>query len=90
MELERYKLDLINAGKGSREAGRLSEDREHDLLDFDVVTNLKLVPKFDEREIDTFFSLFERVAGTRGWSDSERVLLLQCVFTGRAQEVFLR
>lgn len=89
LELEHYKLELINAGKISRGVRRFSgEGSDQDLLDFDVVTNLKLVPKFDESEIDSFFPLFERVAGIRGWSDSERVLLLQCVFTGRAQEVF--
>lgn len=54
-----------------------------------MVTNLRLVPKFDEKDIDTFFSLFERVADTRGWPDSAHTLLLQCVFTGRAQEVLL-
>lgn len=87
LELERYKLDLISVGKFSKEAKRFSEG-DNPCLDFDVVTNLRLVPKFEEKDIDTFFSLFERIANMRGWLDSERVLLLQCVFTGRAQEVF--
>ena len=30
-----------------------------------------------------FFTLFERVAAARYWSDSDRVLLLQCVLTGQ-------
>lgn len=39
LELERYKLDLINAGKISRGARRSSgEGSDQDLLDFDVVT----------------------------------------------------
>lgn len=89
LELERYKLDLMKAGKFSKEARRLSaEGNEDDWHDFDVVTNLRLVPNFDEKDIDTFFSLFERVADARRWPDSVRTLLLQCVFTGRAQEVF--
>ncbi len=56
LELERYKLDLIKAGKLSKEARRWStEGNEDDWHDFDVVTNLRLVPKFDEKDIDTFF-----------------------------------
>lgn len=55
LDLERYKLDLINAEKISRGARRSSgEGSDQDLLDFDV-TNLNLVPKFVESEIDSFF-----------------------------------
>merc|ERR1712208_24059 len=32
--------------------------------------------------------MFERVANVRKWPDSVRTLLLQCVLTGRAQEVY--
>ena len=55
---------------------------------FDVGSNLKLLPKFSESDPDLFFSLFERVADARDWSDSERTLLLQCVITGKAQEAY--
>nr|XP_046229617.1 uncharacterized protein LOC124050808 isoform X1 [Scatophagus argus] len=55
---------------------------------FDVVSNLRLLPQFNERDPDTFFSLFERVAESREWSDPECTLLLQCVLTGRAQEAY--
>lgn len=55
---------------------------------FDVGGSLRLVPQFNERDPDIFFSLFERVAENRGWSDSERTLLLQCVLTGKAQEAY--
>lgn len=34
------------------------------------------------------FSLFERVAELRGWQDTERTLLLQCVLTGKAQSAY--
>ena len=46
------------------------------------------VPQFCEQDPDIFFSLFERVAESRGWSDSDRTLLLQCVLTGKAQEAY--
>lgn len=55
---------------------------------FDVSSNLRLVPEFCEWDPDTFFSLFERVAESREWSDSEQTMLLRCVFTGKAQEAY--
>lgn len=54
----------------------------------DEGSNLRFVPRFNERDPDTFFVLFERVASARGWGDEERLLLLQCVFTGKAQEAY--
>ncbi len=47
---------------------------------------LVLVPKFSEKDPDTFLSLFESLAKNRKWTDSEQTLLLQCVLTGKAQE----
>jgi len=54
----------------------------------DILNCLRLVPKFNEKDVDVFFTLFERIADARGWVDSDRIILLQCVLTGRAQEVF--
>lgn len=50
---------------------------------FDVSKNIRLVPPFSEKDIDKYFSHFERVATTLNWP-----LLLQCVLTGKAREVF--
>lgn len=55
---------------------------------FDVAGNLWLLPRFNERDPDTFFALFERVADSRGWPNADRTLMLQCVFTGKAQEAY--
>ena len=83
-QFERYKLQLLNEGKmvtsGDHGPGGSSN--------FDVSTCLRLVPKFSERDPDTFFLLFERLARNRKWNDSEQTLLLQCVLTGRAQEAY--
>lgn len=45
-------------------------------------------PKFNEREPDSFFSLYEGVADTRQWPESARTSMLQCTLTGRAQEAY--
>ncbi|KAK0146355.1 hypothetical protein N1851_014349 [Merluccius polli] len=55
---------------------------------FDVSKNIRLVPPFSEKEVDIYFTHFERVATTLNWPRDMWPLLLQCVFTGKAQEVF--
>lgn len=55
---------------------------------FDILGNLRLLPKFTERDPETFFSLFERVADTRKCPESACALMLQCILTGRVQEVY--
>jgi len=80
LELEERRLSLHARGAAGDLGGSSSS--------FDVGKNLRLVPQFSERDPDTFFSLFERIAESRGWSDSERTLLLHCVLTGKAQEAF--
>lgn len=54
----------------------------------ETCAHFKFKPKFNERDPDTFFTLFEWIAEARGWPNKERTLLLQCVLTGRAQEVY--
>ena len=50
--------------------------------------SLRLVPKFNERDVDKFLALFEHIPDARTWSDVDRVVLLQCVLIGRTQEAF--
>ncbi|XP_050923269.1 uncharacterized protein LOC127139346, partial [Lates calcarifer] len=84
LELEERRLTLSNVS-GMRQLPGGIAGPSHG---FDVSMNLRLVPQFCERDPDTFFSLFERVAESRDWSDAERTLLLQCVLTGKAQEAY--
>lgn len=90
LKLEQLKLELIREGKASEVLLGSGTTRQSlgGCVGFDVAGNLRLLPKFNERDPDTFFSLFERVAVTRGWPDADRTLLLQCVFTGKAQEAY--
>lgn len=37
----------------------------------DILNSLRLVPNFNEKEVVTFFNLFERIADTRGWGYSD-------------------
>ncbi len=39
---------------------------------FDVASNLKLLPKFSDKDPDTFFCMFEQLADSRNWPDQDR------------------
>ncbi len=55
---------------------------------FDLASNLRLLPKFNEHDPDVFFSLFETMSEERNWSRSIRIVMLQTVITGKAQETY--
>uniref|UniRef100_A0A8D0AC21 CCHC-type domain-containing protein n=1 Tax=Sander lucioperca TaxID=283035 RepID=A0A8D0AC21_SANLU len=74
MQLEIARLRNVNGPEG--------------VPQFDVSQNLRLLPKFDESDPDTYLTLFERIAGARVWSDSDMTMLLQCVLSGKAREAF--
>jgi len=66
------------------------ESRSIDRTDcsFDIIYNLKLLPAFNERDTDVFFSLFESIADERGWPESDRTVMLQSVLVVKAQEAY--
>ena len=53
---------------------------------FDVGKNIS--SSFLGKEVERYFSHFERVATTFEWPKDAWTLLLQCVLTGKAQEVY--
>ena len=57
LEIEQQKLGLIKTGALPADTGEGAVAAH-----FDVTKNLRLVPHFDERDVDTFFVLFECVA----------------------------
>lgn len=87
LDLESERLSLIKEGKLC-DMSRSEESVRGRDNSSDILNSLRLVPKFHEKEVYTFFTLFERVAEARGWVESDRIDLLQCVLTGRAQEAF--
>ncbi|KAI2665219.1 Retrovirus-related Pol polyprotein from transposon 17.6 [Labeo rohita] len=60
---------------------------EKDAQEFDVSKYIKLVSPFRESEVDAYFVAFERIAGKLKWPRDMWALLLQCSFTGKAQEI---
>uniref|UniRef100_A0A8C5E215 SCAN box domain-containing protein n=1 Tax=Gouania willdenowi TaxID=441366 RepID=A0A8C5E215_GOUWI len=55
---------------------------------FDVSKNIRLVPQFNEKDVDKYFTLFERVAMSLRWPREAWTVLLQCSLVGKAQEAY--
>ena len=83
IDVEDKRLNLVRDGKVS-EVKREESGGDNG----NILNSLRLVPKFNEKEVEVFFTLFERVADARGWDNVDRTVLLQCVLTGRAQGAF--
>ena len=75
-ELERTRFKLEAEGRGGGGAAQHA----------DLGSMIRFLPKFNERDPDVFFSLFENVAADQNWSSGNKTLLLQTVLIGRAQE----
>ena len=54
----------------------------------DDLSDLRLVSRFNERDPETFFSVFEHLAEAWGWPDSTCTLILQRMLMSRVQEAF--
>ncbi len=75
IELEKLKLEQAKAS---------SDSSKH----FDAAKNIRLVPKFQEREVDKYFLHFEKIADSLKWPKPSWTLLLQSVFIGKAREIY--
>ena len=52
---------------------------------FDVTKHIRLVPPFQEKEVDKYFLHFEKVAENLNWPKEHWTLLLQSVLIGKAR-----
>ena len=55
---------------------------------FDVTKHIRLVPPFQEKEVDKYFLHFEKVAENLKWPKEHWTLLLQSVIIGKAREIY--
>lgn len=92
IDQEKERLRLLAEGRvpGSGTVGSFAQSESSSrIVETGLSNMIRFLPKFNERDPDIFFSLFEGIANDLGWSDSERTLLLQSVFTGKAQQAFI-
>ena len=55
---------------------------------FDVTKHIRLVPPFQEKEVDKYFLHFQKVAENLKWPKEHWTLLLQSVVIGKAREIY--
>ena len=55
---------------------------------FDVTKHIRLVPPFQEKELDKYFMHFEKVAENLKWPKEHWTLLLQSVVIGKARKIY--
>lgn len=67
LKIEQYKLDLAKEGKMSASVltDQFASVDTFSAARFDIVSNLKLLPKFNDEDPDPFFCMFERLAEAR-------------------------
>lgn len=80
LELEQTKLRVCREANDWRSV--------HSRESMAVSANLRLMPQFSDGDPDTFITLFEHVAASRRWSDADKILLLPCMLTGKAQMAY--
>ena len=92
MELQRNKMELekakIQQETRLREVDLAIRGRKGSHDSFEVMKQVRLVPKFEEANVDGYFAHFERTALNLGWPKECWSMLLQTVLTGKAQRAY--
>ena len=92
MELQRKKMELekikIQQETRLREVDLAIRGRKESHDSFEVTKQARLVPKFEEANVDEYFAHFERTALNLGWPKECWSMLLQTVLTGKAQRAY--
>ena len=92
MELQRNKMELekikIQLETRLREVDLAIRGRKESHDSFEVTKQARLVPKFEEANVDGYFAHFERTALNLGWPKECWSMLLQTVLTGKAQRAY--
>ena len=67
---------------------RANQPKQKIEYNFDVTKHMRLVPPFQEKEVDKYFLHFEKVAENLNWPKEHWTLLLQSVLIGKAREIY--
>ena len=69
---------------------RANQPKQKIEYNFDVTKHIRLVPPFQEKEVDKYFLHFEKVAENLNWPREHWTLLLQSVLIGKAREIYIQ
>ena len=67
---------------------RANQPKQKIEYNFDVTKHIRLVPPFQEKEVDKYFLHFEKVAENLNWPKEHWTLLLRSVLIGKAHEIY--
>ena len=67
---------------------RANQQKQKIEYNFNVTKHIRLVPPFQEKEVDKYFLHFEKVAENLNWPKEHWTLLLQSVLIGKAREMY--
>ena len=87
-QLEREKLEFQIKMRELEVRERVNQIESRKSSHFDVTKNIRLVPPFQEKEVDKYFLHFEKVAVNLKWPREHWTLLLQTVLIGKAREIY--
>ena len=80
LEFEKFKFHAELQFKRDSDENRRNE--------FDLTKYVKLVPQFNESDVDKYFQHFEKIATNLHWPENVWSSLLQSALKGKAQETF--
>ena len=69
---------------------RANQPKQKIEYNFNVTKHIRLVPPFQEKEVDKYFLHFEKVAENFNWPKEHWTLLLQSVLIGKAREIYIQ
>ena len=79
-------ISIKNEGNRNARESKSAEAKIE--YNFDVTKHIRLVPPFQEKEVDKYFLHFEKVAENLNWPKEHWTLLLQSVLIGKAREIY--
>ena len=87
-EIELKKLELQNNLELKKLETESKVSHTDSECNFDVTKFIRLVPPFQEKDVDQYFLHFEKIAKSVKWPKEYWCLLLQSVFVGKAREIY--
>ena len=87
-EREGERISIKNEGNRNAKKSKSAEAKIE--YNFDVTKHIRLVPPFQEKEVDKYFLHFEKVAENLNWPKEHWTLLLQSVLIGKAREIYIQ
>ena len=88
-EIEKFRIEQTLKFEFEMEKLRLEYAAKSAVKESNLSNQIRLVPKFDCDEVESFFQNFERVAYASKWPKENWPLLIQTALTGKAQKVYV-